>query len=196
MAPGFMTKTMKKYSCRQGSHVFSPSVSLNIDLGEKLWGWLIQFDESCIYDHHDDDQYDFNKVGGVSFRLLDNLDISSLFGWRWNIEKGVMEINVYNHISGRRDIGPVGMNLSVGEKAYLWLEIDFSLGNVTHRMMKEETVYSLTTAFPKIPKFNREIGAWFGGNKTAPHDMVIYKEKIWAWEKKDGMWMPNRKVHY
>ena len=185
---------MATYTAKAGQHPFTPPVSFNVGRGWKRIGWKCQFHASCVYDHAGPDQDDWNKLAGVSFHLFDNHRNSVMFGWRWNETLKVFDLNTYAHIAGERFMGGPALAVPPGNVFYVWLEIDYAAGYVRLSFQTGDFTRVEFVNFPEIPRWNREIGSWFGGNLPAPHEMKIEKTKVWAWEQRDGIHWPDKEV--
>ena len=174
--------TMSIYNVKQGQHPFTPSVSHRLSIRENLKGWWITIDESCRYELGGEDQNDWNKLAGLSFNLLNNHQNSAMFGWRWNPVTQVFEINVYCHIAGKVEMSETIFKTPANKEFAAWLEMDYKRNTVNFHIYagtpadyeKVET----TVAFKSLPIITREIGAWFGGNNPAPHQMILWKDRI------------------
>ena len=173
---------MGLYICRSGENAFRPSVSLNIGHKPKLKGWWVTLDDNCKYTLPGEDQKDWNKLAGLSFSLYTNHQNSAMFGWRWNPVTQVFEINVYCHIAGKVEMSETIFKTPANKEFAAWLEMDYKRNTVTFHIYagtpadyeKVET----TVAFKSLPIITREIGAWFGGNNPAPHQMILWKDRI------------------
>lgn len=182
---------MGRYTVREGQHAFTPPVSLNIGRGWKRIGWKCRLTESCVYDFGNADQADWNKLAGVSFHLSTNHKNSIMFGWRWNPALQVFDLNSYAHIAGETFMGGPAVSVAPDTPFFVWMEIDYAAAYVRLTFNVGDFTRVEFVNFPDIPRWNREIGAWFGGNREAPHQMTIEKERVWAWEQRDGVWFPD-----
>lgn len=112
--------------------------------------YRVRFLESAIYNHKDNDQYDWNKLFGIKEKFFRPMFNSEMIGWRWNNEKGVVELCDYWHIEGDREIRMIGE-----VHLYDWIELEVS-GNGFETGGKGWLILN-----------------WFGGQKKAPHDIKI-----------------------
>lgn len=143
----------------------------------------ITFNESCIYDHGDIDQWDWNKLIGVKKNFFSPRKNSFMVGWRWNLEKDRLELTLYKHdkdgkatyddkgifyISRKELKDPIYIDFRFNQS-----EILFSINSKNYNMSDQHI--STTAAF-----FNKGwlIKNWFGGTKTAPHKITINYKKI------------------
>ena len=177
---------MRAYICKAGEHAFRPSVSLNIGHKTKLKGWWVNIPEEAAYTLEGDDQKDWNKLAGLSFSILTNHKDSAMFGWRWKPGLGMFEINAYCHVNMQVVMTETLYMAKPNKEFACWLEMDYKRNTVRfhiwepgHIMAPEDGhKIEYEQRFGNVPAFSREIGAWFGGNNTAPHQMILWKDKI------------------
>ncbi len=176
------------FKVKQGSHYFKPTVALNVDSHLTEIKWAISFTEDCIYNHNDVDQLDWNKLCGVSFDLFTNHKNSAMIGWRWNVNTQKMELTPYVHVDGTRwfwESGSVFTTVPINQRFFVTMKIDWENNTVAMEVTSAFKVY-FKQQYTKLSKkywfiktkFTREIGAYFGGNKPAPHDMVLVKSIV------------------
>lgn len=97
---------MKKYSIKEGQRDFKPFDSgiLPFNLNKvKEIQITFNLDESCWYNWGtDNDQYDWNKLAGVSkYLTFNNSDSSTMIVWRPALKEGFFEISVLtNWVNG------------------------------------------------------------------------------------------------
>jgi len=90
---------MKKAIIREGRH--RSNISFFVPFINKcMMSYSVVFTNSCEYDLVNNDQYDINKIFGLSFGL--HHKNSARFGWRWNTEKKKIEILAYVYVNGKR----------------------------------------------------------------------------------------------
>lgn len=164
----------KFYTIPQAKH--SSGFHFKPHICNKFLQYDITFNRSAQYLFRDIDQYDINKLFGVSYGLHHNN--SARFGWRsvGNYSPKV-EILAYCYINGKR-VEEDGDNLFI---AIVDLDSPY-----TYRINVTKNVYNFT-----ILQNNRIIGEkeiehngltfwgyhlypYFGGNKKAPHDINIH----------------------
>ncbi|NJN33723.1 MAG: hypothetical protein HC817_05165 [Saprospiraceae bacterium] len=102
-------KSLTVYSFDKGSH-FSKPRQLFARMTERVdtFTWFCRFDTSCCYfmrtetgDFHED-QWDFNKLCGISFHFLNPHINTAMVGWRHHPTKNCFELVPYWHLSRRR----------------------------------------------------------------------------------------------
>jgi hypothetical protein len=132
------------------------------------------FTESCLYDLKDEDQHDVNKLFGFSIGY--HHKTSFRFGWRPILETRQIEIVAYEYHDNLRQatipIGKIEIN-----KWYRFVMGFFPL--------IQKTVYSINgtnlgaTNSVNIKKkygLGYTLGFYFGGNETAPQDIIVFKK--------------------
>jgi len=140
-----------------------------------------RFDESCLFDLHDEDQHDVNKLFG--FSIGHNHKGSSFrFGWRPILENRTIEIVAYEYHDGVR------------QKTMPICEVEtcqwYSFG-ISYRPTRKKSFYHInddSSFCRKIGWFYNDVdlkkkgglgytlGVYFGGNEKAPQDIIIYKK--------------------
>lgn len=194
-------ENMVRYTIPQGSHYHTSGV--NWLEGYSTLGVAVLFDETCIYDLQSVDQYDINKLFGHKPGYFHHRN-SGRIGWRWSIQEQAIELLLYCYINGRRInewdiIGGTSLGFyDIGERINITLEhipdvienpeetwedrispsSDIDLSNAYG-------VYRATIEGQEIlalPAVNNDTGPsgmlwpYFGGNRTAPHNIDIYIE--------------------
>lgn len=163
------------YKINRGEHSsgfrFRPHYNL------KQLSYEVEFNDSALYDLKSSDQLDINKLFGISFGHH-HWHNSIRFGWRsaYPSEKKV-EILAYQYLDGKRvteqdkelTIGFVNPNeeyrftIQVKENSY-WLQIGTE-NTIEFGMMLPHN--------GNLCKFGYQLFPYFGGNRTAPHDITI-----------------------
>lgn len=125
---------------------------------------FINFDKSCIYEIEDNDKYDINKLVGLSDDLHHHKNSIRL---GWNCLNNELYVYSYIYINKKRydelicKVKPnkdYSFRMKITENDYL---ISF---NSIEKSYKRES---------KWKWINLILKPYFGGNKTAPHDMRI-----------------------
>ena len=105
-----------------------------------------------------------------------------MLGWRYNTNTELFELTPYYHVDGVRIIGPGNtanpiLHIPAGSEFTYRLIIDYRAGEV-YTVVSHVAEADHAQDFGRIrPLFGlvREIGAWFGGNRPAPHEMTLEK---------------------
>ncbi|MBX3157764.1 MAG: hypothetical protein KF773_17480 [Deltaproteobacteria bacterium] len=136
----------------------------------------LAFDATAVYELGDDDQYDWNKLPGLSD--CGEIDLSrdgAMFGWRWRVDVAppVLEIAAYANNAGVHLTSDVLVTL---DAAALETPIRYTVAREAARY-----VFAANGVAAELPR--RCAGealdplAWagefyFGGTSTAPHDVT------------------------
>ena len=171
-----------QFTVKRGQHVFRPVMYGPIKRLKHFKGiiYTVFFDESIKYDLGDSDQLDWNKGGGISYKLWSNNVESSMWGWRWNLNKEKVELTAYSN-SRQFKRGRMMGNTKLREQVMLELDV-YEKGTI---IMQPSSTHKNTMSFqfknglgklkntvmhPISPKaeWTRQFGPWFGGNEEAP----------------------------
>ena len=134
-----------------------------------------KFSDSAIYLFNDEDQYDTNKLFGFSFGL--HRKNSVRFGWRPNKDLTKIEIGGHEYVD--KLMIPILPICEVELNKWYNYELNYNglLNQIEYTIWNNNETFSLI--HPITLKYKYNIGyrlfLYFGGNKTAPHDVVIYK---------------------
>lgn len=128
------------------------------------------FTKSCLYDLHNVDELDTNKLFGFSIGYHHNT--SFRFGWRPILEENKIELIAYEYQNKIRSIKPI-CKVNVDQR------INFKLG---YNPITNEIIYCANDSII-INKINLKkkfglgykLGLYFGGNETAPQDIYIFR---------------------
>lgn len=164
----------KVYTIPQAKHSigfhFSPHIR------KRFLQYDVTFDRSAQYYHGNIDQYDINKLFGVSYGM--HHTNSARFGWRsvGNYSPKV-EILAYCYVDGRR-VQEDGQNLfiamiDIGE-TYTY-RINVSENDYTFTIFhKGQVVGNKEIPHKDLPFWGYQLYPYFGGNRKAPHDIKIH----------------------
>ncbi len=139
------------------------------------FSFTARFDETVVYDLHNENQHDINKLMGFADANNMHQDNSIRFGWCYNLETGKVDIFGYAYLDGERFYKRI-TDVAVGETA----QYDIYLTDESYELTVNGT-HDLS--IPRKVKNNRGIYymlfPYFGGNEVAPHDINIFiKEKM------------------
>jgi len=171
-----MTTMSKIYTIPQAKH--SSGFHFRPHLQQKFLQYNIKFDKSSIYQFHTEDQYDINKLFGLSYGMHHTNSVR--FGWRsLGTYSSKIEILAYCYVDGKRIvegsnnlyIAMIDLNkfytfrINVGENCYKLSIFDnmFNVGSV-------EIPHNY------LPFWGYHLYPYFGGNRNAPHDINIIFE--------------------
>lgn len=163
---GFKSYFIKKGNHRSG---FFPNLYLKMVSSK----YEIMFSDNCFYKLGDVDDYDINKLFGISFGL--HHKNSMRFGW--NIDEDKIAIYAYYYKLGIRFMNKL---ISINANEVYTFEIkvhdnffELSIVNKNHQLINTTNI-----AKAKTVNWGYRLFPYFGGNKCAPHDMEIKMKKI------------------
>lgn len=135
--------------------------------------YQIKFTDSCVYDI-DQDQTDINKLFGFSYGFHHNQ--SDRIGWRYNPIYNKIEILLYSYECKKRYsflLGSFNINENITislsskiEKTYRFITIELNNKRISYCLKHNKNFWGYT------------LGSYFGGNRTAPHNILIDIVKI------------------
>ena len=132
------------------------------------------FSSSCLFDLHNEDEHDVNKLFGFSIGHH-HKGTSFRFGWRPIINNNTIEIVAYEYHDGIRQrtisIREVGINE--------WHEYMISYNPIKNRcyyFIDKKTFY-IPLDLKKKHGLGYTLGIYFGGNEKAPQKITIFKKK-------------------
>lgn len=135
------------------------------------------FTNSCLYDLHNVDEYDVNKLFGFSIGW--HHITSFRFGWRPLLDVGKIEIDIYEYHDGIRQttipITAIDIN-----KWYKYVLVYSPTLCTTYTITSDDgnTVENkVSFTLKKSYGLGYTLGTYFGGNEKAPHNIIIYQEK-------------------
>lgn len=143
------------------------------------------FTESCMFDLHDEDQHDVNKLFGFSIGMHHNT--SFRFGWRPLLNNRTIEIVAYEyHDNVRQNTMPiceVQLNKQYRFRLVYLPKVKRSYYSVmdveTHKLILHREIYEFINDVDLIKKsgLGYTLGIYFGGNEKAPQDITIHKKR-------------------
>ena len=169
-------KIMKQFLIKKGKHS-AKGWNVGLTLSRKL-SFRAKLNESCLYHFGDVDDYDINKLFGFSTTWFHHRQ-SARVGWRVKGDK--FEILTYSYNNGERENKETDI-LGVVEPGEMFF--------CTIEDTEKEYVYTFQKGFNEnvVTKWDAKQKDWFlfhyllfpyfGGNKSAPHDMRILIEKL------------------
>ena len=153
----------KRYVIKEGNHRSTYAYHTTRDT---VFNWSIIFDSSAIYNTLDSlNQYDVNKLIGLSDCGTRHTDNSIRFGWRWLDNS--LQILWFKHEDGEFTFGLIDSVDLCESHLYelnIWswnygLCVDGNCVYIDRECSEHKKRYML---YP-----------YFGGNETAPHDITI-----------------------
>ena len=135
-----------------------------------------KFLDSCRYTLDNGDQYDWNKLFGVSFGLFGIHKDSVRFVWRYNPVTDAIEIGAYWYKNSERNFYYM-CALDLNEKYTFKMEIDNDNGYVRFCVLEDKYIklseFNLYIDPETLNKRKYQCGVYFGGNRRAPHRIEL-----------------------
>lgn len=145
----------------------------------------IKFQSSCEYNHGDNDQYDWNKLIGFSTSQYSFNSNSARWGWRWDLTNEKVEIAPYVRDGSTIIFPPSSQWIQVDLNDWFNAKIEIDRANskyiftyvnggspIVHEVSVSGNLNSLYSGAGVSDFF------YFGGTKTAPHEMKIDYDNI------------------
>lgn len=130
---------------------------------------MVCFDFNCKYDIGND-QSDINKLFGLGF-FPHHHSISGRIGWRWNIVTQKVELFGYVYNRGKRETKYL-TSVRLGEK----FRATITLEGIGYGFIIQRNGIPPVHEFVEGQTFfiGYKLGAYFGGNRKAPHKMNVW----------------------
>jgi hypothetical protein len=130
------------------------------------------FTENSVYDLHNVDQYDWNKLTGISFTFWRPDTDAIMVAWRYNVDTQMFEIGPYYNLDTAR-IMPTDdeiISVPVGEKFtfnadYQGITLQYG-DTVVYKPIPEGLHPNQLSAY--------RINSWFGGTSLPPKTISYY----------------------
>lgn len=181
-ASSYFSVQFNTYTCLIGQHDFKPN-RLQFWSNNVTLRYYVVLNQDTEYILSGADQRDWNKGVGLTEDLFSNTKNSMMWAWRWNPDIQKFEHTLYCHVNGTRQIA---RNSAGGETIYYSGSGDVFIVDLTRNKIKGEYIIHLedwngvhsadyTIKSKKNPPIMvRNIGTWFGGNRTAPRTLRAY----------------------
>lgn len=169
---------MRKYKVKKGRHAFWPFAG-SVLCNPSYLIYEVVFDNPAKYNLNTNDQFDWNKGGGLSYNMFTNHKNSAMWAWRYSPLYEKFHLTYYVHDGDKIRKGDLDyVTLDPGQKVTITLKVSeegefrywFTIGNNS----REFIVHTNS----KRKRFARQIGAWFGGNMTAPKKLFFRMKKF------------------
>jgi hypothetical protein len=139
-----------------------------------------KFDKSCLYYIPDNDKYDINKLCGFSTTWFHHKQ-SGRVGWRC-VDGESIEILTYSYNNGVREQNDTDFLGIVMPEEEFEISIYDNEDSYIYTFEIVGDRYSKMKCIDNKKKdwffFHYLLYPYFGGNKTAPHDMSIYLKRL------------------
>lgn len=158
-----------QYLIREGQHYCDQNTIKSVRTSEMKF--IAKFDNSAIYQTVDPvNQYDINKLYGFS-EGLDHQQNSARIGWAWN--EGALRLYAYAYNNGIREsqeITTVAIDTDIS--------CSIRLSGNTYIFSVNGISVSLPRALSTSTANGYQLYPYFGGDETAPHDILISIRKL------------------
>ena len=133
-----------------------------------------KFLDSCCYFLDNGDQYDWNKLYGVTFGLFGIHENSVRFAWRYDTLRKNIVIAAYWYINGERNYYTL-CSINFNEKYDFKISIvdDYVKFTVLEDNFVKIGEFELYMGKEILSKSKYQCGIYFGGNRRAPHKIEI-----------------------
>lgn len=171
----------------KGTHVAKP-LWLDIRERERLELEHV-FDKSVAYDLGNRNQFDWNKLTGVSFHDTNSRINTAMVSWRWGLECHCIELGFYYYKNRERLIisdesgNQVFATAQPGHRIETYFNLQYletdSINAVGITILTpSDTAYNEQDFSVPVTKSTRVINPWFGGNEKAPHNIFLKRKLI------------------
>jgi hypothetical protein len=162
---------MKTYHIPAGHH-YAPHLP-RFYFGKNNFTIHFCFDKGCEYKIQGEDSADINKLFGVSFGQHHKNSIR--IGWN-SVGDGNINLYYYAYNNGNRSYSFIGTCKMYVEQT-IKIELDFKrnvvqITNSVTGSEKSVRTKEIVFIYPNL-KVGYYLYPYFGGNRTAPHDMYI-----------------------
>lgn len=167
----------KTFTIPQSCHYSGLHIRPHIN--KKFLQYDVMFDRTSLYNHGDIDQYDINKLFGLSYGHHHKNSVR--FGWRCNDKSTPkIEILAYCYIDGVRiDEYDEDIHIAMVDiNQYYTYRIHVTDNDYTLTIFNQGQVAGQRSIIHKgLPWYGYQLYPYFGGNKKAPHDINIHFTK-------------------
>lgn len=173
--PDFLVSNPDWVVIEAGEHESLPKRKAGVLFSPTEVSATVTFDSSCIYDIGKVDEQDWNKVIGLGFVGSKDQDVTvgtpphqvdgARVGWRWNPQRGRIDLGAYTYVEGKR------IDFKVAETALntptrLTIKIDYD--RKLYQILGGKPI-----PFTHTKTFAYKAGLYFGGNQPAPHRIRV-----------------------
>jgi len=172
---------MRKIKIRKGKH-YPGIIPFNFPLpvwikkdSTKTRQFEFLFDDTCLYNLYDEDQWDVNKLFGFSIGHHHNKS-SFRFGWRAILEGNLIEIVAYEYHDGFRHKTMPICKVPLNQWNKFTLTYDNTMGRTTYEV--NNVTFQNEFSLVDDHGLGYTLGVYFGGNEKAPQDVILRKRKL------------------
>ena len=166
---------MGHFTILKGTHRAIQSWYPRFHINRKHIGYKGTFYSGAKYDHGDIDQLDINKLFGISYGM--HHKNSARFGWRWDLEKQMIEILAYVYVDGVRITeGVADLHIAYIHPG-LSYEYDIVVDKEYYTFTLNSTLFDIKTVKikhdMKLSWWGYKLFPYFGGNEKAQSTVYI-----------------------
>jgi hypothetical protein len=159
----------------EGGNRFKPYCPRIGDFDYLKYGFF--FGNESVYILEDSsEQYDINKLTGISFDLISNHQNSGMIGFRYNTVIDRFEFFAYYHVDGQVGWSDALVSIPVGSYIETYLGINYVMSGMDFQVKYLDNEYNYFVAYDWLEVTNdtkREINTWHGGTTSAPYEYCI-----------------------
>lgn len=164
---------MKSFIIEKGKHS-AKGFHFGLTFSNKIF-FTGSFDKSCLYKFNDVDDWDINKLFGFSTTFYHHKQ-SARVGWRI-YDSNKFELLTYSYNKGVRCNNETDRLGIVNPNEKFFCEIIDTENEYVYKFKSESNNKEIIKFDPKSKDwfiFHYYLWPYFGGNKPAPHDMLIW----------------------
>ena len=137
-----------------------------IDIDVRFWN-------NCRYHIEGEDMYDINKLCGFTMGTVHKN--SFRIGWRYNEKEDNIELFYYSYVNGERFFSYLcSVDFMFPTHIYMSFQYSDSLKGCETVIRVDDGEYKFfDIALNHRLRFSYPLSIYFGGDKTAPNDMII-----------------------
>lgn len=167
-----------EYLLPKGQHVSKKLGSLPGDklgtLKSDMFAFTARFDKTVRYDLGNKNQEDINKLMGFSDCNSLHHENSVRFGWRYSLEKDLVEIFSYSYTNGALSYQHMG-DVAIDETVRYQIQI---IDNKFHLLLNGEVEQEVERGASCDVGLYYKLYPYFGGDEKSPHDISIFIKEI------------------
>ncbi len=162
----------RRITIYQGTHFVIPNrwaLWVTKDSGDAT------FIADSAYDLKDEDQYDWNKLAGITFTPWRPDRNSSMVVWRYNLQNGTFEVGPFFNVDFRYVFPTKDEIITVPVDQTFSYVVDYDGISVSYgdRTVHKATPQDLTPNFWTSAR----VTGWFGGNEVAPRTISYFQHR-------------------
>lgn len=160
-----MKRKVKKFS-----HWFTP-ITPKVYYDKSYFLWHACFEPSCGYFIDGPDQYDINKLVGVSNSILPRVN-SLRVGWRYNKRTAKIDVGVYREVNYKKEWHYMA---SFDFNEYFPIDMFLNPDQTATIMIGNKATVNVEFDHNRL-LFG--LNPYFGGTSVAPHSMTLHLKQM------------------